>query len=508
MSFSKINIGTGIVIQEQGTLTPKELELAPGGTSGTKTTITGTQTGNINLNLPATADTIVGRATTDTLINKSIDADTNTVSNIKNSDIKAAAAIDAAKIADGSVSSTEFQFLDGVTSAIQTQLNAKADVTTTVTLNGIQTLTNKTLTAPVINSPTGIVKGDVGLGNVDNTSDTTKNAATATLTNKTIDGDDNTIQDVQLTSLKTVLGDASKFLVRDASGIVVSNTKAVPAGVVLGTTDTQTITNKDIDGGTASNTSRITVPKATLTTLNGLTRKAGTVVYDTTGNQLYYDNGTILNALASPTLTMPKVTRLTTGSSGTFNITGTPLYLRVRLVAAGGGGSGGSGTGGPGGAGTANTSFGTSLLLANLGSGGVAGGAGGGAGGGYTVNAPAVLIYAIAGTRGSDIAGTSVNQQGAPGGVTPLGGSALLSGLAGFTGGVNSGAGGGGGAGPTSGSGGSGGGAGGFIEAIIPNPSASYSYLIGNGGAGGSAGTGSAGGAGAGGYIEITEYYQ
>jgi len=39
------------------------------------------------------------------------------------------------------------------------------------------TLTNKTLTSPVINSPTGIVKGDVGLGNVDNTSDDTKQTA-------------------------------------------------------------------------------------------------------------------------------------------------------------------------------------------------------------------------------------------------------------------------------------------------------------------------------------------
>lgn len=48
------------------------------------------------------------------------------------------------------------------------------------------TLTNKTLTSPVINTPTGIVKGDVGLGNVDNTSDATKNAASVTLTNKTI----------------------------------------------------------------------------------------------------------------------------------------------------------------------------------------------------------------------------------------------------------------------------------------------------------------------------------
>jgi hypothetical protein len=55
-----------------------------------------------------------------------------------------------------------------------------------VTLNGEETFTNKTLTSPVINTPTGIVKGDVGLGNVDNTSDATKNAATATLTNKTL----------------------------------------------------------------------------------------------------------------------------------------------------------------------------------------------------------------------------------------------------------------------------------------------------------------------------------
>lgn len=48
------------------------------------------------------------------------------------------------------------------------------------------TLTNKTLTSPVINTPTGIVKGDVGLGNVDNTSNATERAATATLANKTL----------------------------------------------------------------------------------------------------------------------------------------------------------------------------------------------------------------------------------------------------------------------------------------------------------------------------------
>lgn len=40
--------------------------------------------------------------------------------------------------------------------------------------------------SPALVTPTGIVKNDVGLGNVDNTSDVTKNAATVTLTNKTL----------------------------------------------------------------------------------------------------------------------------------------------------------------------------------------------------------------------------------------------------------------------------------------------------------------------------------
>ena len=41
------------------------------------------------------------------------------------------------------------------------------------------TLTNKTLTSPVINTPTGITKSDVGLANVDNTADTGKPVSTA-----------------------------------------------------------------------------------------------------------------------------------------------------------------------------------------------------------------------------------------------------------------------------------------------------------------------------------------
>ena len=90
-------------------------------TAGTGLSGGGT-TGAVSLAIDSTVATLTG---SQVLTNKSIDSDNNTITNIVNADIKAAAAIDATKIADGSVTSTEFQFINTLSSNAQTQLDAK-----------------------------------------------------------------------------------------------------------------------------------------------------------------------------------------------------------------------------------------------------------------------------------------------------------------------------------------------------------------------------------------------
>ena len=61
---------------------------------------------------------------TATFTNKTLNGPDNTITNLANTNIASNAQIDASKIADGTISNTEFQYLNGVTSAIQTQLDA------------------------------------------------------------------------------------------------------------------------------------------------------------------------------------------------------------------------------------------------------------------------------------------------------------------------------------------------------------------------------------------------
>lgn len=76
-----------------------------------------------------------------------------------------------------------------------------------------------------------------------------------------------------------------------------ATTTAANWELVITASNVATITNKDIDGGTASNTSRFTVPKGTASALHALARKEATVLENTESKQLMLDDGTNLNAI-------------------------------------------------------------------------------------------------------------------------------------------------------------------------------------------------------------------
>lgn len=80
---------------------------------------------------------------------------------------------------NGDVTVTHSTGVINVTAGDLRVSSAGSNSSSVVTVGGTQTLTGKTLTSPVINTPTGITKSDVGLANVDNTSDANKPVSTA-----------------------------------------------------------------------------------------------------------------------------------------------------------------------------------------------------------------------------------------------------------------------------------------------------------------------------------------
>lgn len=203
MAFKPFKILKGLLIKEENTNTPKQIEITPGGTANTKTTILASQTTDKTLTLPDATDTLVGKATTDVLTNKSIDATTNTLSNISNVSIATNAAIDASKIANGIVSNAEFQQIDGLTSPA-------------VGTTQIQTLTNKTISG---------------------SSNTISNISysSLSLSNSIVNADINTSAAIAYTKLATLT--ASKALQSDGSGFIqASAVQSTELGYLSGVT--------------------------------------------------------------------------------------------------------------------------------------------------------------------------------------------------------------------------------------------------------------------------------
>ena len=147
---------------------------------------------------------LASASSTTTFTNKTFDADGtgNSLTNVEDANIKSAAAIDASKIANGNVSNAEFQYLDGVTSAIQTQIDTKTTLAAVYPVGSIYiNATNSTNPATLLGFGTwaafGAGRVPVGIDSSDSDFDTaeeTGGAKTHTLTTSELPAHTHTVE--------------------------------------------------------------------------------------------------------------------------------------------------------------------------------------------------------------------------------------------------------------------------------------------------------------------------
>ena len=187
---------------------------------------------------------------------------------ITNAKISASAAIDVSKIGGGAVSSTEFGYLDGVTSAIQTQIDSKQATIT----GGATTITSADLTASraLASSASGkvavttVTSTELGyVSGVTSAIQTQLDAKQATIT-----GSATTIDTESLTASRAVISNSS-------SKIAVSATTDTELGYLSGVTSavqtqlgTKLTASNNLSDVSSTSTARTNLGLGTIATQN------------------------------------------------------------------------------------------------------------------------------------------------------------------------------------------------------------------------------------------------
>ena len=252
---------------------------------GYETTLTFTDpTADRVITIPNADDTLVGRATTDTLTNKGIDLGTNTLT--------------------GSLA----------------EWNGALQSESFVSLTGSETLTNKILTSPTLTSPVlntsisgSAIKDEDAMG-----SDSASHLATqqsikayvdATVTGEDLDitTDSGTIA-IDLDSETLTLAGGSGISSSGSSNTV---TFAVDTGVTVTLTASQTLTNKTLTSPT------INTPTITTVTATALALTDSSIVFEGATDDGYETTVTVVDPTADRVLTLPNETgTILTSASG------------------------------------------------------------------------------------------------------------------------------------------------------------------------------------------------